>query len=191
VHDPLQSANIRCWLGFTAEPEDKLRGFVLHRREKMFRQLDQDNEVSIETVAAVSSPYAGLRAMVCESVGALRHEVSVPFHDSQVRRTALLIQTGWDRYWGTEEYWAPGPYLGEHLVFRMVRSGVRLVGVDFPVGERSTETRLITSAKIPIVENLRGLTSLPRVGFRFTVIPLNEVPGAVCRVRAFAEVPER
>src|SRR3989442_1236985 len=86
-------------------------------------------------------PYTQLRAMVFDSVGPTRHEVSVPFHDSQVRGTALLIQTGWDQHWGTDAYWEPGPVLGDHVIFRMVRSGVRLVGVDFPVTERSRETR--------------------------------------------------
>src|SRR4051812_40799786 len=88
--------------------------------------------------------FTGLRSMVCESVGPVRHEVSVPFHDSQVRGIALLVQTGWDQRWGTDAYGEPGPFLAEHLIFRMVRSGVRLVGVDFPVTERSSQTRLIT-----------------------------------------------
>jgi kynurenine formamidase len=116
-----------------------------------------------------SSAFEILRGLVCESVGPIRHEVIVPFHDSQVRGIALLIQTGWDQRWGTDAYWEPGPFLADHLIFRMLRSGVKLVGVDFPVAERSNETRLITAGKIPIVENLRNLASLPRVGFRFTV----------------------
>src|SRR5215510_14471838 len=108
------------------------------------------------------SVYKGLRAMVLESVGAIHHEVSVPFHDSQVRGAALLIQTGWDQRWGTDTYWEPGPFLCEHLIFLMVRFGLRLVGVDFPVTERSSETQLITGGKLGIVESLRGLASLPR-----------------------------
>src|SRR5437016_383229 len=123
------------------------------------------------------SLFSSVRAMVLQSVGPIRHEVSVPFHDSQVRRAALLIQTGWDQYWDTEAYWEPGPFLAEHLIFRFVRSGVRLVGVDFPIGDRKNETRLITTGKIPVVENLHGLASLPRIGFRFTVIPLEESSG--------------
>src|SRR5262245_34247768 len=133
--------------------------------------------------------FENLRGIVFESVGPIMHEVSVPFHDSQVRGVALLIQTGWDQRWGTDAYWEPGPFLGEHLIFRMVRSGVRVVGVDFPVsGERSPETRLITGGRIPVIENLRGLESLPRVGFRFTAIPLTETPVAVYPVEAFAEL---
>src|SRR5262245_13784019 len=71
--------------------------------------------------SGVSPWLSGVRGIVCESVGPVRHEVSVPFHDSQVRGAALLIQTGWDRRWGTDAYWEPGPFLGEHLIFRMVR----------------------------------------------------------------------
>src|SRR5437773_7289839 len=56
----------------------------------------------------VNRTYSKLRGMVFDSVGPIRHEVSVPFHDSQVRGAALLIQTGWDRRWGTEAYWEPG-----------------------------------------------------------------------------------
>jgi len=132
--------------------------------------------------------FSSLRAMVLQSVGPVRHEVSVPFHDSQVRGAALLIQTGWDQYWNTEAYWKPGPFLAEHLIFRLVRSGVRVVGVDFPVGDRTNETRLITTGKMPIVENLHSLASLPRTGFRFSVIPLEESSGGPLPVQTLAEI---
>src|SRR2546426_12387062 len=131
--------------------------------------------------------FSSLRAMVLESVGPVRHEVSVPFHDSQVRGIALLIQTGWDQYWGTERYWNPGPFLAEHLIFRCVRAGVRVVGVDFPVADRTNETRLISTGNISVIENLRGLASLPRVGFRFSAIALEQSSEPV-PVRAFAEI---
>jgi kynurenine formamidase len=134
-----------------------------------------------------AAAFRRVRAMVCESVGPLRHEVSVPFHDSQVRKAALLIQTGWDQYWGTERYWEPGPFLADTLIFRMVRSGVRIVGVDFPVSGHAMGTQLLTSGKIPIVENLHGLKSLPRLGFFFHAIGM-EAGGSVCPARAFAEL---
>src|SRR5262249_44488707 len=104
------------------------------------------------------------------------------------RGAALLIQTGWDERWGTDAYLDPGPFLGEHLIFRMVRSGVRLVGVDFPVVDRSVETRLVTTGKIPIVENLYGLRALPRVGFRFSGVPLEPASTGGYAVRAFGEL---
>src|SRR5437762_8135700 len=97
--------------------------------------------------------YTSLRAMVLRSVGPIRHEVSVPFHDSQVRGAALLIQTGWDQYWNTGAYWEPGPFLAEHLIFRLARSGVRVVGVDFSISGPTDETRLIRTGQMPVVEN--------------------------------------
>lgn len=136
-----------------------------------------------------SSLFAHLRGMVCESVGPVKHEVSVPFHDSQVRGAALLIQTGWDKYWGTDDYWKDPPFLADHLIYRMVRSTVKLVGVDFPVSGRSPGAQLLTGGKIAIVENLRGLASLPRVGFHFSAIPLDDSSGDVRVVHVFAEMP--
>ena len=117
--------------------------------------------------------------MVCESVGPVTHEVSVPFHDSQVRGFALLIQTGWDKYWGTDAYWQNPPFLAEDLIFRMMRSTVKLVGVDFPVTGRTSATQLITTGKMPVVENLRGLESLPRVGVHFSAVPVSEVASGI------------
>ena len=126
--------------------------------------------------------------MVFDSIGPVRHEVSIPFHDSQVRSAALLIQTNWDQMWGTDAYSEPGPFLADHLIFRMARAGVKVVGVDFPVSEKSTATQLITGGKLAIVENLRGLASLPRLGFRFTAMPLAPITEGICAVRAFAEL---
>lgn len=153
----------------------------------MIVELGYGDVPSIEAPKGAAA-FRRVRAMVCESVGPLRHEVSVPFHDSQVRRAALLIQTGWDQYWGTERYWEPGPFLGDSLIFRMLRSGVRIVGVDFPVSGHSGGTQLVTSGKIPIVENLHGLKSLPRLGFFFNAVAMEAAGGTVCAARAFAEL---
>jgi kynurenine formamidase len=146
----------------------------------MIRRIDLDHGQWDEGSEA-ASPLYSLPTIVLESVGPLRHEVNVPFHDSQVKRKAVLIQTGWDARWGTDAYWEPGPSLSDEVIFRLVRSGVEIVGVDFWItGE--PQTRLVLGGKIPIVENLRGLSTLPRWGCTFCVIPLQ--PG----VRAWAEI---
>jgi len=144
-----------------------------------------------KTIAAGTgvSSFSGLRGMVCESVGPVTHEVSVPFHDSQVRGIALLIQTGWDKFWGTDAYWDAPPFLADHLIFRMLRSTVKVVGVDFPVTERSSATQLVMTGQIPIVENLRGLSALPRIGFHFSAISADESAAEIRVVHAFAEIP--
>jgi kynurenine formamidase len=181
VHELLQSANILCWRAFA-----NIKGKC--DRGKMLIELGQTTQTGSEkTFRPPNSLLANLRGMVFESVGPMRHEVSVPFHDSQVRGAALLIQTGWDQRWGTDAYWEPGPFLADHLIFRAVRAGSRLLGVDFPVTEKSSETQLITSGKIAIVENLKDLARLPRLGFRFTVEPLEGSSGEIRVVRAYAE----
>lgn len=64
-----------------------------------------------------------------------------------------------------------------------------MIGVDFPItGVRTDQTRIITDGKIPIIENLAKLTELPRYGFRFNVVPLEESAGAIYAVHAFAEL---
>lgn len=130
-----------------------------------------------------------LPAIVLQSAGPARHEVRVPFHDSQVKGHAVLIQTGRDQLWGTDAYWEPGPYLSEDVIFRMVRSGARLLGVDFWVMEtRTDQTRMVADGKIPIVEHLANLSALPRSGFRFSAIPIDDASGSSYPVHAFAEI---
>jgi hypothetical protein len=43
------------------------------------------------------------------------------------------------------------------------------------------------TGKIPIVENLRDLGALPRIGFHFSAVPLETTAGGVSNVHAFAE----
>lgn len=130
---------------------------------------------------------AGLAGMVLQSAGPHRHAVSLGFHDSQMRRRAVLIQTGWDERLGTDAYWEPGPYLAEEFVFRLIRAGVKLVGVDFAKVEEPAYTSLVAK-NVLIVEQLRDLASLPRVGFRFHAVPVSADTGRSCPVRAFAEL---
>jgi kynurenine formamidase len=131
------------------------------------------SRVRLETVA-------GLPGMVLESIGPVRHAVNVPFHDSQVRGHAVLIRTGWDRHWGADAYWESGPFLSEDVIFRLVRSGAKLVGVDFPASE--------VSERLLVVEHLSNLDALPSHGFRFYAVPLRIVGVSNCPVRAFAEI---
>jgi arylformamidase len=107
---------------------------------------------------------------------------------------AVLVRTGWDGRWGSEEYWSDAPFLPQPIVERLVAAKVRLVGVDFgnvdDTGDpsRPAHTGLL-EAGIPIVENLRGLQRLPREGFVFFAPPIGIVRGAAFPVRAFAQVP--
>ncbi len=90
---------------------------------------------------------------------------------------AVLVATGWDRFWGTDRYFAH-PFLSEEAVDLLVASGVGLVGIDAlnvdstVRGTEHAHARLL-AADVLIVENLRGLTALaPEREYVFACLPL-------------------
>jgi arylformamidase len=112
-----------------------------------------------------------------------------------VTGSAVLVRTGWDGRWGTDDYWAPGPYLSARALDSLVEAGAALVGVDWPNVDdtsdpaRPAHTRLL-AAGILIVEHLTGLSALPEIGFRVFAVPPRIAGGASFPVRAFAELPD-
>ncbi len=120
--------------------------------------------------------------------------IDLDLRRDDVRGRALLIRTGWDRRWGTDAYWEPGPFLSRAVAEGITRSGASLVGVDFAnvddTGDASRPAHtILLGAGIMIVEHLTGLDALPRSGFTFSAVPPPIVRGASFPVRAFAEVP--
>jgi arylformamidase len=119
--------------------------------------------------------------------------ISVDLPASSVTGCAVLIRTGWDRWWGSERYWTGGPWLGRALVERLLEARPALVGVDFAnVDDRRDPSRPVHTslldANIPILESLRGLDRIPPSGFRVFAAPLAVVGAATIPVRAFARV---
>ena len=119
-------------------------------------------------------------------------DFDVPADD--VRGGAVVVRTGWDRRWGSDSYWEPGPFLSENDAELLARSGAALVGVDFAnVDDTGNPARpahtILLGAGVVIVEHLTGLDALPLTGFTFSAVPPRIVRGASFPVRAFAEVP--
>lgn len=105
---------------------------------------------------------------------------------------AVLFATGWDRYWGTDEYGDPShPFVNSDLVERLVDGGAVLVGIDSVNiddtrgGERPAHTGLL-DAGIQIVEHLTGLDVLVDKEFRFFAVPPKVNGFGTFPVRAFA-----
>jgi kynurenine formamidase len=113
--------------------------------------------------------------------------------DAELRDRAVLFRTGWDVWWGSDEYWNGSPFLPSPTVERLVAVGARLVGIDAgnvdDTGDpaRPAHTGLL-AAGIPILENLTNLAALARDGFRVTAAPLPFEGGATFPVRAYATV---
>ena len=138
---------------------------------------------------------AGVRGIVFDGTASAGRAISIECSPADLHKRAVLIRTGWDRRWGTDAYWEPGPYLSRECVHLLVRAKPSLVGVDFwnvddtRDPSRPAHTQLLAEG-ILIVEHLCNLSVLPRKGFRFFAVPLRIVRGASFPVRAFAEIDE-
>lgn len=113
------------------------------------------------------------------------------FKNIDARGKAILIHTGWDRHWRTEQYFDGHPYLTRDAAQWLVERHAALVGID-SLNIDSTEdgTRpvhsLLLGANIPIVEHLCNLHALPERGFRFFAVPVKVRQMGSFPVRAFA-----
>jgi arylformamidase len=113
------------------------------------------------------------------------------FRGRDLRGKAVLVHTGWDRHWRTDQYGAGHPFLTRDAAEFLVAGGAALVGIDSlniddgADGARPTHT-LLLGAGIPIVEHLCRLGELPDGGFRFYAVPPRVKGMGSFPVRAFA-----
>ena len=116
------------------------------------------------------------------------------FAASEVRDKAVLVHTGWDRHWRTDQYFEGHPHLTEAAAIYLRDQGALLVGIDsFNIDNVSENTRPVHSvllgAGIPIVEHMTRLGDLPPRGFRFSAVPPKGRHMGTCPVRRWAIVP--
>ncbi|WP_223626881.1 cyclase family protein [Microbacterium sp. EST19A] len=114
--------------------------------------------------------------------------------DRELRGAAVLLDTGWDRHFGTPEYGVGSPFLTEDGARFLVDAGVVLVGIDAlniddteSGGERPAHSILL-AAGVHVVEHLTGLDAVPARGARFTAAPPAVRGFGTFPVRAFATV---
>lgn len=121
---------------------------------------------------------------------AIDRRVLLPF---EVRGHAVLVHTGWDRHWRTEQYGRGSPFLTRDAAEWLAAQGAALVGIDSvniddtDDGTRPAHTTLL-AAGIPIVEHLTGLQALPPDGFRFHAAPSAVKGLGTWPVRAYAVI---
>jgi kynurenine formamidase len=104
------------------------------------------------------------------------------------RGKAVLVHTGWDRHWGTSEYFRNQPFLTADAATYLAGTGAVLVGIDsLNIDDTGDPDRPVHSqllaAGIPICEHLTNLGALPPDGFRFSAVPP--------KLRSFGTFPVR
>jgi len=113
------------------------------------------------------------------------------FGNADVKSKAVLIHTGWDKYWGTENYFEGHPFLARDAAEYLRDCGASLVGIDsLNIDDTSDGLRPVHSillrADVPIVEHLCNLSDLPDSGFSFHAVPVKIKGFGTFPVRAFA-----
>ncbi|HXQ72137.1 MAG TPA: cyclase family protein [Pyrinomonadaceae bacterium] len=116
------------------------------------------------------------------------------FGGLEVKNKAVLLHTGWDRHWRTEEYSSGNhPFLTADGANHLAKSGATLVGIDsYNIDSTADPARpahsILLGHDIPIVEHLCGLSDLPDTGFKFFAVPVKIKQFGTFPVRAFGLV---
>lgn len=116
------------------------------------------------------------------------------FSGLEVEGKAVLLHTGWDKHWRTEEYWSGNhPFVNAEAATWLAKNGAALVGIDSYNIDATTDLSrpahsILLGHDIPIVEHLRGLSELPASGFKFFAVPIKVKNFGTFPVRAFALV---
>ncbi|MEO8692951.1 MAG: cyclase family protein [Acidimicrobiales bacterium] len=129
-------------------------------------------------------------------VDAATTEIDVPHFESiDPAGRAVLVHTGWDRHWRTEQYFVGHPHLTADAASWLRDRGAVLVGIDslnidsIDGGERPVHSILLR-AGIPIIEHMTNLGALPDSGFALSAVPPKISGLGTFPVRAHARVLE-
>ena len=113
------------------------------------------------------------------------------FSSIDVSGKAVLVHTGWDAHWRTDQYFENHPFLTAQSAELLARRGATLVGIDSlniddtNDGTRPVHTTLLANG-IPIVEHLCNLEGVADEGARFFAPVLKIKSCGTFPVRAFA-----
>lgn len=139
---------------------------------------------------------ADLDAVLVRLTGSAERAIShTAFGAVDMRGRAVLVHTGWDRHWRTDQYLEGHPFLTEDAASYLRDAEAVLVGIDSYNIDDTADLRrpahsILLGAEIPIVEHLRGLEQLPTEGFRFTAVPVKVKGMGTFPVRAYATLTE-
>lgn len=144
------------------------------------------SEVNIDNMA-------GLEAVIVHVGHGTKKIGQAFFENLDVDGKAVLIHTGWDKYWRTEPYFENHPYLTEGAAEYLANNYAALVGIDsVNIDDTSVKSRpvhtLLLGKEIPIVEHLCNLKEIPSDEFLFYAVPPKIKGFGTFPVRAFAEV---
>ena len=136
---------------------------------------------------------AAVECVVVRIANDVRHIGDEFFRGVDIRSKALLVNTGWDLHWRTDQYFEDHPNLTESAARYLVEAGASLVGIDsFNIDSIADGTRPVHSIllrqAIPIIEHMCNLAEVPETGAALTAAPVAVKGMGTFPVRAFATV---
>lgn len=111
-----------------------------------------------------------------------------------VEGKAVLLHTGWDKHWRTEEYVSGNhPFLTASGATWLAKNNAALVGIDsYNIDSTADLARpahsILLGHDVPVVEHLCGLGELPASNFKFFSVPVKVKGFGTFPVRAFGLV---
>lgn len=153
-----------------------------------FHRYAEGNDIAALELEAVANLPGVLVHVTHRSGRAIGPEA---FAGLEVRGKAVLVHTGWDMHWRTDQYFEGHPFLTAEAATVLKEAGAALVGIDsLNIDDRSTGERPVHStllgANILVAEHLCGLRDIPAVPFRFFAVPVKVRGMGTFPVRAFA-----
>jgi len=136
---------------------------------------------------------AGLAAVKVAARDLQRIDASQFSGAGNIHGKAVLVETGWSRHWKTDQYFEGHSFLSEDAAQFLADAGAVLVGIDsYNIDSTQDARRPVHSTLLRrgvlIVEHLTALDRLPRVGFKFSAVPVKVKGFGTFPVRAFAEI---
>ncbi|MFO1171439.1 MAG: cyclase family protein [Hyphomicrobiaceae bacterium] len=135
---------------------------------------------------------SSLPGVVVRVAGAAERRIDwTMFAATAVAGRAVLVHTGWDKHWRTDQYFEGHPCLTEAAAVFLRDHGAKLVGIDSLNIDDTADLRrpvhsILLAAGIPIVEHMTNLGALPSEGFRFSATPPKITHMGTFPVRAHA-----
>jgi kynurenine formamidase len=144
-------------------------------------------ELPLESVANVP-------AIVVDARDRARAIDADAFRGMDVRGRAVLVHTGFSKYFRTERYFKDNPFLTRGACELLVREGARLVGIDsLNIDDVDDLARpahsVLLGAGIPVCEHMTNLAAVPGAGSRLHAVPIAWRGGATFPVRAYVVAP--
>lgn len=106
----------------------------------------------------------------------------------------LLFNTGWNKKWGTPEYYGEFPVASQEVLEVLIQNNIKGIGLDTisldPMADENlTLHRVVLSQDMVIIENLVNLDKIKADTFLFCALPLKykNADGAPIRAVAIVE----